>query len=380
MRLTGAWLTDPRTAAVFDAIEGAGHRLFFVGGCVRNAAMGLPVADIDLATEARPEAVTEATEAAGLRSVPTGVDHGTVTVVSGGLAHEVTTFRRDVETDGRRAVVAFSDRLEDDAARRDFTINALYADRHGEVIDPVGGLVDLADRHIRFVGDAEARIREDYLRILRFFRFHAHYAETSFEPETLAAIAGNLAGLETLSAERIGHEMLRLLEAADPAPSLSTMARVGVLGRLLPGADPDCVARLVALEEGVEPDAIRRLAALGGEDAATRWRLSKAASRRLERLRGDVTSDHGIAEVAWRGDARHAWDVARLRAAMTGAAVPPETAERIALGAQAVFPVSASDLMPAYEGAELGAALARLERRWIASDFALSRAELLGKG
>jgi len=379
MRLRGDWLTDPRTIRVFDAIEGAGHRLYYVGGVVRNAALGLPVSDIDLATDARPEAVTEAVEAEGLKPVPTGVDHGTVTVVSDGLAHEVTTFRHDIETDGRRAVVAFSDRIEDDAARRDFTINALYADRQGEVIDTVGGLADLAARRLRFVGDAEARIREDYLRILRYFRFHAHYADTGagFEPETLSAIAANSAGIETLSAERTGREMLRLLEADDPAPELATMAAVGVLGRVLPGSDPEAVARLVALEQGNTPDALRRLAALGGEDVAERFRLSRAEARRLDDMCRGVESSAGLSEIAWRKGADTALDIALLRAAATGAPLAPDTKERIERGERAEFPLRPADLMPAYDGAALGARLSKLERCWIASGFTLSRNELL---
>jgi len=379
MRLTGDWLTDPRTLRVFDAIENSGHRLYYVGGVVRNAALGLPVSDIDLSTDARPEVVTEAVEARGLKAVPTGVDHGTVTVVSDGLAHEVTTFRHDVETDGRRAVVAFSDRLEDDAARRDFTINALYADRRGVVIDTVGGLADLAARRLRFVGDAEARIREDYLRILRFFRFHAHYADTGagFDPDTLAAIAANAGGIETLSAERTGRELLRLLEANDPAPELATMAAVGVLDRVLPGANAAAVARLVDLEEGEVPDDLRRLAALGGENAAERLRLSRAETRRLALLRKGVESGAGLAEVAWREGADTAWDVARLRAAATGTQLAPDTSARIEEGAKAEFPLRPEDLMPTYEGAALGARLAELEARWIASGFSESRDELL---
>ncbi len=173
MKVGGTWLDHPGTQALCAALEAAGHRALFVGGCVRNAILGEPVGDVDLTTDATPEAVTRIAEAAGFRTVPTGLDHGTVTVIAGGLAHEVTTFRRDVETDGRRAVVAFSARIDEDAARRDLTMNALYADRMGTVIDPLGGLADTLARRVRFVGDPETRIREDYLRILRFFRFHA---------------------------------------------------------------------------------------------------------------------------------------------------------------------------------------------------------------
>ena len=177
MNLAGNWLAHPGTQGLCKALEAAGYRALFVGGCVRNAILGVPVADIDLATDATPDVVTRVAEGAGFKVIPTGIDHGTVTVVASGLPHEVTTFRRDVETDGRRAVVAFSTRIEEDASRRDLTMNALYADATGLVIDPLGGLADTLARRVRFVGDPETRIREDYLRILRFFRFHAAYGD-----------------------------------------------------------------------------------------------------------------------------------------------------------------------------------------------------------
>lgn len=382
MQLTGAWLADRRTSRVFDAVENEGHRLLYVGGAVRNSALGHPVTDIDLATDGRPEAIMDAAAAANLKAVPTGIDHGTVTVVSDGLAHEITTFRRDVDTDGRRAVVLFSDRLEDDAARRDFTINALYATRDGSVIDCVGGLADLAARRVRFVGDAAARIREDYLRILRFFRFHAHYAArgAGFDQETMASIAAHAAGVESLSAERIGRETLRLLSAPDPAPELSVMAVSGVLHRILPGADPAVVARLVHVEAGADPDALRRLAALGGEDVSERLRLSRAEARRTETLRMLVESEQGAGEIAWRQNASTARDVVWLRAAATGAPVPPDSEKDISVGAAASFPVQPGDLMPDYKGPALGKRLAWLEKEWISSGFTLSRDSLLSKG
>ena len=170
-RIKEAWVNDPDTQKVCAALTDGGAQALFVGGCVRNALLGVPVSDIDIATDARPERVVQLAEKAGIKAVPTGIDHGTVTLVSGGVPHEVTTFRRDVETDGRRAKIAYSDRVEEDAARRDFTMNALYARPDGTVLDPLGGLPDLRARRVRFIGRAEDRIREDYLRSLRFFRF-----------------------------------------------------------------------------------------------------------------------------------------------------------------------------------------------------------------
>lgn len=380
MKIIGGWIAAEPTQRVCAALTGAGFRALFVGGCVRNALLGVPVADIDIASDAAPGDVSRLAERAGLKVVPTGIDHGTVTVIAEGIAHEVTTFRRDVETDGRRAVVAFSPRIEDDAARRDFTMNALYATPEGQVIDPLGGLPDLLARRVRFVGDAEARIREDYLRILRFFRFHAIYGdpEEGLDPEGLAACAAHSAGLETLSAERIGAEMRKLLSAADPAPAVAAMAMAGVLGHVLPGADPRGLAPLVHLEAGRAPHWPRRLLVLGGEDVTDRWRLSRAESRVEERLRTALGDLSAPAELGYRLGAERAADVVLARAALFETPLPEGWQAEIARGAAAVFPVRPADLMPELQGAALGARLKELEAAWIASGLRASRAELLG--
>jgi poly(A) polymerase len=383
-RITGAWIAAPATQAVFDALEAGGYRAFFVGGCVRNALLGQPVSDIDISTDAVPQEVMRLADVAGLRPVPTGIDHGTVTVVSGGEGHEVTTFRRDVETDGRRAVVAFSTDMRDDARRRDFTINALYADRSGAVIDPLGqGLVDLAAPRIRFIEDAEARIREDYLRILRFFRFHAWYGhpEDGMDPEALAAIGANSAGIGSLSRERMGHEMLRLLSARDPAPSLGAMQATGVLARVLAGADARLVAPLVHAEGflGAPPDPIRRLAALGGEAAGAALKLSKADDRRLALLRDAAGGMAGPGELGYRHGAEAAADVVILRAVLAGTLPDPAQIDAARHGAAARFPVRAADLMDGLSGPALGRRLAELEAAWIASGFTATRDDLLGR-
>ncbi|NBB96904.1 MAG: CCA tRNA nucleotidyltransferase, partial [Alphaproteobacteria bacterium] len=272
MRVGGDWLENDRTQTVLGLLTGAGHAAYAVGGCVRNAVLGVAVTDVDIATSARPEQVIALTEAAGLRAVPTGLAHGTVTLVAGGEGFEVTTFRRDVATDGRHAEVAFSDRIEDDAARRDFTMNALYADATGRVLDPLGGADDLRARRLRFVGDAAQRIAEDYLRILRFFRFHAQYGDPDhgLDPDGLAACAAGADGLARLSAERVTGELRKLLAAHDPAPSVAAMHHAGVLARVLPGADPRALAPLVHLEGAAPPRWLRRLGVLGGDTSALR--------------------------------------------------------------------------------------------------------------
>jgi poly(A) polymerase len=374
MIVRGDWLRRPETQAVFAAL--APHRVLAVGGCVRNALMGAPVRDVDLATDALPARVMALAEAAGLRPVPTGFDHGTVTVVSGGIPHEVTTFRRDVETDGRHAVVAFAGRVEDDAARRDFTMNALYCTAGGTVIDPLGGLPDVLARRVRFVGDPAARIAEDHLRILRFFRFLAWYG-TDPDAEGLAACAAGQDGIDRLSRERVGAEMRKLLSAPDPAPAVAAMAATGVLARVLPGADARGLAPLVHLEDGLPPDFLRRLAALAADTPAGALRLSRSDAARHAAIAQAARDTRPAAELAYRHGAETARDTLLVRAALTGASLPPHWQDEIARGAAARFPLAAADLMPAYQGAALGARLRALETRWVASGFALSRDDLL---
>lgn len=380
MKIAGDWLSAGHVQKVLAMLSGGGHQALLVGGCVRNAALVQPVADIDIATDAPPERVVALAKAAGLKPVPTGIEHGTVTVVADHVGHEVTTFRRDVETFGRHATVAFSTDIHDDAARRDFTMNALYATADGTVLDPLGeGLADLAARRLRFVGDPAQRISEDYLRILRFFRFTAWYGDPDhgMDAEGLAACAAFSAGIETLSRERIGHEMRKLLSAPDPAPAVAAMQSSGVLAQVLPGAEARFLAPLVHLEGSVPPDPLRRLACLGGEDPAERLRLSKTEARRLEQLRAALADTGSDAELGYRYGAETGRDALLIRGASLGQEIPELSRNRVAFGAAQRFPVTASDLMPALAGPALGAKLKELERRWIASGFSLSREALL---
>ncbi|WP_071795727.1 CCA tRNA nucleotidyltransferase [Natronohydrobacter thiooxidans] len=377
MRITADWLAEPGTQTVLGLLSDAGHQALVVGGCVRNALMGLAVTDIDIATDARPERVVALAEAAGLRAVPTGIEHGTVTLVVGGEGFEVTTFRADLDTDGRRATVAFSTDLAEDAARRDFTMNALYARADGVVLDPLGGLNDLQARRVRFVGDADQRIREDYLRILRFFRFHAQYGdpEAGLDAGALAACAAGAEGMARLSAERIGAEMRKLLSARDPAPAVAAMAQAGVLAQVLPGADPHALPVLVHLEDGLAPRFLRRLLVLGGEIA--RLRLTRVEARGLDKARAALETLQPAAELGYRLGQDLAADVVLARAALFETPLRAGWQVEIARGAQARFPLRARDL-PGLEGPALGARLKEAEARWIASDFRLDRAALLG--
>jgi len=383
MQVTGDWLTNLHTQAVCKVLTQAGHRGLFVGGCVRNALLGTDVNDIDLSTDALPDRVMELARAAGMKAIPTGIDHGTVTIVAGHIPHEITTFRRDVETTGRHAVVAYTDRVDEDARRRDFTMNALYAEPDGTLVDPLGGIDDLKAGRVRFIEDADARIREDYLRILRFFRFHAWYGNQNggLDPEGLAACAANSSGLETLSKERVGAELTKLLSAANPAPSVASMVSTGCLMHVLPGADAKALPIVIHLEEtmGELPSAVRRLASLGGDDVADRMRLSKAMSRNLNDIRTAALDGMGSAEAAYRYSRQIALDAAIVRAALLESPLPDDLMIELEKGADAKFPVTARDLIDRVQGPELGAKLRELETYWIASGFALSRQELLDR-
>ncbi|MFZ7091027.1 CCA tRNA nucleotidyltransferase [Primorskyibacter sp. 2E233] len=378
--LRGAWLEAKGTQQVMAMLEDAGFEVYAVGGCVRNALLGVPVSDVDISTSARPETVMELAQSAGLRAVPTGIDHGTVTVVADGDGYEVTTYRADVETDGRRAVVRFADNIHEDAVRRDFTMNAIYADRRGEIVDPLGGLPDLEARKLRFIQDAETRIREDYLRILRFFRFSAWYGDPAegFDPEALAAIASNIDGLDQLSRERVGVELRKLFSAPDPLMAVAVMEKTGVLGHVMPGAATKPLGPLLFHETalGLAPDPLRRMAVMGYFDGNA-LRLSKHDQRQFAQYQRLISTDAGLAEIAWREGAEMATDICVLRAASLEMPVNAEALEQIDQGAKAQFPVTAQDLMPAHQGADLGEALRRLQSLWIASGFALDKQALL---
>ena len=376
MRLTAEWLTHPASQAVCKALTDGGFQAYFVGGCVRNALLGQPVSDLDISTDARPEQTLNLAKQAGLKAIPTGIDHGTITVVADGIPFEITTFRRDVDTDGRHAVVDFADTMDEDARRRDFTMNALYAAPNGEVFDPVNGLPDLRAGHLRFIGDADQRIREDYLRILRFFRFSAWYGDPALgiDADGLAACAENLDGLAQLSAERVGSEMRKLLSAADPAPAIAAMVTSGVLYAVLPGAQAQSLAILVHLEGDRSPDPIRRLAVIGGEDVPERLRLSNTDKRRLEAIQAGISMDLG--ELGYRHKDT-AEDSYLVRQASMGQPIDPDELAIVQHAIQQSFPVKAADLMPAFTGAALGERLRKLEADWIASGFTLSRDALI---
>ncbi|WP_299152706.1 CCA tRNA nucleotidyltransferase [uncultured Tateyamaria sp.] len=374
------FLRDGAAQALCQTLEDGGHRALFVGGCVRNAVMGLPASDLDISTDALPDRVVALATAAGFRAVPTGIDHGTITVVVDDTPLEVTTFRRDVATDGRRAVVAFSKDVKEDALRRDFTMNALYADRYGAITDPLGGMPDALARYVRFIEDAGARIREDYLRTLRYFRFHATYADPQmgWDTDALDGIASNLDGLETLSAERVGSEVLKLLSVPDPSPAVAVMDQTGVLARILPGAVPDLLAPVVHLEGLVQtaPDPLLRLAAIGGVDVSDRLRLSRKDSRTFDSIREHCASPLGAQSLGHIAGKQAGLGAALLRSAMANQPLNAEDVVAVVQGADTPFPISAKDL-PDLSGPVLGERLQALKADWLASNLTKSKNDLL---
>ena len=393
MRLDPAhesWMTTPETRAVMDALTADGGTARFVGGVVRNALMRRGVTDIDIATPLVPEEVTRRLQSAGLAAVPTGIEHGTITAIAGGKPFEITTLRRDVSTDGRRATVAFATEWKEDAARRDFTINALYAAQNGEVFDYFDGIADLQAGRVRFVGDPVFRIREDYLRILRLFRFHAWYGRGDIDAEALHAAVSEKRGIAKLSGERLQKEMLKLLEAEDPTPVLRVMAASGILSEILLSE-----LRLPRLEKLVEidrsyffaADAVLRLTALLPEGAtevdAVAGRLRFSTAER-ERLRDLATAGEKIVPYLSMREVRKLLyclgvqrfrDRVRLRWAEDSK--DSNAVQWRALLAMAdawqrpVFPLSGRDVMNAgvAQGPLVGRILGEVEQWWIDSDF-----------
>ena len=399
-RIDAEWLGAPAVQRLLSVLSADGEGARVVGGAVRNTLMGHRVTDVDVATTCEPGETRRRLDAAGIKAVDTGIDHGTVTAVIDRKGYEITTLREDVETDGRRAVVRFGRDWRHDAARRDFTVNALYADADGTVHDFVGGRDDIERAVIRFIGDAETRIAEDYLRILRFFRFFAWYGKGRPDAEGLKACARLRRGIAGLSAERIWTEMRKLLAATDPSRALLWMRQAGVLTQVLPESEKwgiDGIHGLVEAERrlGWAPDAPLRLMVLipPREDIASglaaRWKVANTVRDRLRAAarQADIASSASIADLRqqlYRGDPQAVVD--RLRLAITRAGWDSGEGRALAnLLAEAltwqrpVFPLAGRDLIDRGRapGPALGATLARLEDAWAASDFALDRDALI---
>ena len=377
--ITADWISDKNTQIIFDLLIKGGFECYFVGGCVRNVLMDVAVNDIDISTNASPKQVIQLADDAGLKSIPTGIEHGTITVMSGNEAYEITTYRRDVETDGRRAVVAFSNDILDDAKRRDFTMNALYADQNGVVVDPLNGLSDLLNRNVRFIENADKRIKEDYLRILRFFRFNALYGKAEINQADLDACGVNANGLDLISKERIGSEIKKLLNADNPVASLKAMKDSGVLEKILPGSTDIYLEDLVKYEvkSGIKPDALKRLAIMDVKNAKQLLCLSNIESKRLDILIEEMKSKNTPGALGYYFGEDIAKDIVSLRYIYSGQAEGINIFQQIKTGAEADFPIKSVDLMPEFQGKALGDKLKELKNKWINSDFNMTKQQLL---
>jgi len=369
------WRRKRGMARLLDALGAKDGLTRYVGGAVRDELLHLPVSDLDLATKLRPEDVVERLEAARIRPVPTGIDHGTVTAVSSGSPYEVTTLRRDVSTDGRRATVAFTDDWEEDAARRDFTINALSADpQTGDVFDYFGGKEDLVARRVRFIGEPLERIAEDHLRILRFFRFHARFGLGEPDSAGLMACAQRANDLMALSRERIADELLKLLAVDDPTPTVAIMLDHDVLRPVLPEIANSAASRLAALVETeraarIEGAPLRRLAALLPSDPALAERIAvrlKLSNKARKRLGCAVNSDlpENARMLAYYVGVECAVD----RLLLAGEA---DRAAAIARWQAPRMPVGGGQLIARglRQGPEVAKTLQAIERRWVDAGF-----------
>ena len=379
LKIKTDFLSLVETRTLFDAFHSKGFQIYFVGGCVRNAVLGVPVHDLDLATDATPSDMRDLAKTHQFKIVPTGEDHGTMTFVLGEHIFEVTTFRDDIETDGRRAKVSFSKSMHDDAQRRDFTMNALYLDAKGNVFDPISGLQDAQDRRVVFIGDPEKRIKEDYLRILRFLRFIAQYSDSmdTIDPNSFAACAEHQDGLAHVSKERLTQEIVKILVAPNAVRSISAMAAAGILGRILPGSDPKYLPILIELQSNVSATFHARLAALGALDWQKWLRLSNSDSKRTQVILGaaqDGFSPFKMGYILGQADGKQAY---HLRCAFLERFANVDDCALIDEGAKAIFPLRAADLMDYVQGPALGAALKTAKDAWMEHNGILTKDKLI---
>ena len=380
MKISANWLRKPSTQSIMEILISDGHEAYFVGGCVRDTLFNLKTTDVDIATSAHPKKVLEIMKKAGLKAIPTGIDHGTVTVVADQHSYEITTFREDIETDGRKSKVKFSKSLKEDAKRRDFSINAIYCEHDGTILDPLGGLDDIAEKRITFIGDPYERIKEDYLRILRFFRFAALYsANKKFHEIEISALSDLKDGLDIISAERKSDEIFKLFAAPNLIFSISLMEKTNIVPKVFHTYCFNSLANLQDIESRheISPCATRRLAAYTEDNLKLHLRFSNKTAKTHKILRDEAKGSKGAAELSYRYNEKLALDIVLVRASLQGTEFSKEIFNQIKLGSTVEFPIKSSDIAEYFSGPKLGEILAFLEQKWIESDFTLNRTKLL---
>ncbi|MDA0362524.1 MAG: CCA tRNA nucleotidyltransferase [Proteobacteria bacterium] len=375
----GGWIHDPDLQTIFHMFIEAGHKIYCVGGCVRNSLLQEPIEDIDLATTAKPLEIIKLAKNTGLRSIPTGFSHGTVTVICNKKSFEVTTFRDDIKTDGRHAEIVFSNDILIDAQRRDFTINALYADTDGYILDPLNSLKDIKSKTVRFINDPNKRILEDNLRILRFFRFYAWYGNLhqGLHSDDLKACRENREKIKSLSKDRVGGELKKLLSAPNPEPALLAMKTVGILEIVLPNANIKKIPSLVILEKEIDINWISRMYIIGATIPKGLWSMSKKENNFFTLLETFLAGDETTAHISYLHGRDVAFQVSLLRGALYSIKLSNSLEADIERGINALFPITSGDLIPEFNGKELGDKLRALKLTWLKSNFSLTKDELL---
>ena len=373
-------LINQTAKKLFKVFAESGYDIYFVGGCVRDCLLSLPIKDIDLATTALPSEIIKVAKENGVKAIKTGFQFGTITLIYEKVQYQVTTFRKDVETDGRRAIVTFSKSITTDASRRDLTINALYADIDGTIVDPLNVIKDLKSRKIKFIGNPQQRILEDHLRILRFFRFLAWFRKgnTEIDPESLKACISLKEKLITLSGERTGEEMKKILSAPNPVKTLELMARTGILQLVIPNAKLCQLHTLIKFEKQSKCPIkwTTRIALMTNSKLKTIWKLSNVDHKLVTRLQKLKQSDDSIEKIAYLYGKDISFQYAIMRSAISKDNLK-NIDTRVTLGVNSVFPVTAKDLTENYQGPALGKMLKKLQDIWIDSDFSLTKMDLL---
>ena len=381
MQINSEWIKNKVTQNILKIFEGADHNAYLVGGCIRNSILNIPVTDIDISTDATPQQTVDLFNRENFKVAPTGFSHGTVTVISEGIPYQITTMRSDQNTDGRHADVVFSDDIKKDAERRDFTINALYADSTGKIINPIGGLEDFNPLAIKFIGDPNNRIQEDYLRILRFFRFHAQFSElvTQFDKVALDAIEKNQDGLKKLSKERIWSELKKILSTSNPARSLYKMSQLGILEIILENKNSHNIKRFNLIEKkmGLEPEPIRRLVAITENTEDTFLNLSRKEAKKFSLLKGLLKKKHDPAELVYQFNREIAQSVLAIYTFYKGEKLKLSDIKKIEKACLFPCPITGAQISKYMDGAAVGIKIKEAHRVWINSNFKSDEAKIL---